>query len=138
MQLATRDLCLQDNSNFVIDAVFDEAHMREPDSLLTKLKMLTGVVEVGLFIGMARCAYFGNEDGSVTVRWSDGQEETLHEGQQPSISVKDVDTERSLKEELLTVDLEERETQEEEKLVTSNDAKAELNRKLEQLRMTST
>jgi hypothetical protein len=44
--------------------------MKEPEKLLHKLKMLTGVVEVGLFCGMARAAYFGNEDGSVTVRTS--------------------------------------------------------------------
>ena len=29
--------------------------------LLTKLKALTGVVEVGLFCNMAKAAYFGNE-----------------------------------------------------------------------------
>jgi len=34
--------------------------------------MLTGVVEVGLFCHMAKAAYFGNEDGSVTVRQNDG------------------------------------------------------------------
>jgi len=65
-----------DNGNFVIDAPFDEAHMREPLELLHRLKMLTGVVEVGLFCGMARAAYFGNEDGSVTVRWDDGRVES--------------------------------------------------------------
>lgn len=62
---------------------------------MTQIKMLTGVVEVGLFCHMAQAAYFGNEvrtsiplspvyfitdfvllfppqDGSVTVRWNDG------------------------------------------------------------------
>jgi ribose 5-phosphate isomerase len=29
--------------------------------LLTRIKMLTGVVEVGLFCHMAKAAYFGNE-----------------------------------------------------------------------------
>ena len=29
-----------DNGNFVIDATFDEAHMREPQELLFKLKVL--------------------------------------------------------------------------------------------------
>lgn len=29
--------------------------------LLERIKMLTGVVEVGLFCGMAKAAYFGNE-----------------------------------------------------------------------------
>ena len=31
-----------------------------------------GVVEVGLFCGLAKAAYFGNEDGSVTGKFSDG------------------------------------------------------------------
>ena len=35
--------------------------------------MLTGIVEVGLFCHMAKAAYFGNQDGSVTVRWNDGK-----------------------------------------------------------------
>lgn len=42
-----------DNGNFVIDATFDEAHMREPQELLFKLKMLTGIVEIGLFVESA-------------------------------------------------------------------------------------
>ncbi|PKC75398.1 ribose 5-phosphate isomerase [Rhizophagus irregularis] len=32
-----------------------------------KIKLLTGVVEVGLFVNMAKCAYFGNEDGSISI-----------------------------------------------------------------------
>jgi ribose 5-phosphate isomerase A len=38
---------------------------------------MTGVVEVGLFCGLAKAAYFGNEDGSVTARWEDGKEERI-------------------------------------------------------------
>lgn len=90
-----------DNGNFVIDATFDEAHMREPESLLTKLKMLTGVVEVGLFCGMARAAYFGNQDGSVTVRWSDGQSEILKEGEEAKITRDMVDSSSRVPEEAL-------------------------------------
>jgi len=64
--------------------------------LLKKIKMLTGVVEVGLFCGMAKAAYFGNavrpydseleenkitnivcQDGSVSVRWANGNTELL-------------------------------------------------------------
>ncbi|KAG9003852.1 ribose-5-phosphate isomerase rki1 [Tulasnella sp. JGI-2019a] len=63
-----------DNGNFVIDAPFSEADYKNPAELLTKLKMITGVVEVGLFCGMAKAAYFGNENGSVTLRKSDGSE----------------------------------------------------------------
>lgn len=54
-----------DNGNLVVDAVFDERLMREPGELLRELKKLTGVVEVGLFVGMARKAFIGLEDGSV-------------------------------------------------------------------------
>ncbi|KDQ16629.1 hypothetical protein BOTBODRAFT_186306 [Botryobasidium botryosum FD-172 SS1] len=66
-----------DNGNFVIDAPFPESHLRNPPALLQELKMLTGVVEVGLFCGMAKAAYFGNEDGSVAVRWDDGTKDTI-------------------------------------------------------------
>nr|ODN86039.1 ribose-5-phosphate isomerase [Cryptococcus depauperatus CBS 7841] len=63
---------VSDNGNFIIDAPFSEEMMRKPQDLLHRIKMLTGVVEVGLFCGMAKAAYFGNEDGSVTIRAQDG------------------------------------------------------------------
>ncbi|TDL20521.1 ribose 5-phosphate isomerase [Rickenella mellea] len=66
-----------DNGNFVIDAPFDEEWMKEPHDLLTKIKMLTGVVEVGLFCGMAEAAYFGTADGNVTIKWRDGRVEKV-------------------------------------------------------------
>jgi hypothetical protein len=50
-----------DNGNFVIDAPFEEALYKDPHTLLIQIKMLTGVVEVGLFCGMAKAAYFGNQ-----------------------------------------------------------------------------
>jgi hypothetical protein len=31
------------------------------EQLLTKIKMMTGVMEVGLFVDLAKAAYFGNE-----------------------------------------------------------------------------
>jgi len=61
-----------DNGNFVIDAPFDREKMIDPNVIVSQIKMLTGVVEVGLFCHMAKAAYFGNEDGSVTVRQNDG------------------------------------------------------------------
>ena len=129
----------------MIDAIFDEAHMREPDLLLSKIKMLTGVVECGLFIGMARAAYFGNEDGTVTVRWSDGQTEILKEGQEARIRREHVDEGKSLKGELLTVDLEyddrhgeEHEGKTDGQKVDTNVGREVLSRKLEELKMTST
>lgn len=70
-----------DNGNFVIDAPFPESQMKEPAKvytaftvhsiifticlilfqLLTELKLITGVVEVGLFCNIAKAAYFGNQ-----------------------------------------------------------------------------
>jgi len=66
-----------DNGNFVVDAPFDPAVLADPKELLVRLKMLTGVVEVGLFCDVAKAAYFGNQDGSVTIRWADGKLEQL-------------------------------------------------------------
>ncbi|KAG8944988.1 ribose-5-phosphate isomerase rki1 [Tulasnella sp. 419] len=51
---------VSDNGNFIIDAPFSEDYLKDPHELLTTIKMLTGVVEVGLFCGMAKAAYFGN------------------------------------------------------------------------------
>lgn len=68
-----------DNGNFVIDAVFTRDQMANPGptALLQQIKLLTGVVEVGLFCGMAKVAYFGNADGSVTVRHDNGKVEKV-------------------------------------------------------------
>lgn len=74
---------VSDNGNFVIDAPFDAEKMKDPYpvcrnflfyipglysrysqiccQLLAQIKMLTGVVEVGLFCHMAKAAYFGNQ-----------------------------------------------------------------------------
>ncbi|KAK9470446.1 ribose 5-phosphate isomerase A-domain-containing protein [Dipodascopsis tothii] len=61
---------ITDNMNFLIDAHFGP--IEDPATLATQIKLLVGVVEVGLFIKMADAAYFGNEDGSVTARNRDG------------------------------------------------------------------
>jgi len=50
---------ITDNGNFIIDAHFGE--IEDPEGLARSIKMLVGVVEVGLFINMANAAYFGNE-----------------------------------------------------------------------------
>ena len=43
--------------------------------------MLTGIVEVGLFCHMAKAAYFGNQDGSVTIKWHDGRVEKVDQNE---------------------------------------------------------
>nr|XP_020499019.1 ribose-5-phosphate isomerase [Labrus bergylta] len=55
-----------DNSNFILDWKFE--HAQNWKEVNTALKMIPGVVETGLFVGMAERAYFGMEDGSVKVR----------------------------------------------------------------------
>ncbi|KAL9940251.1 hypothetical protein V8E36_000956 [Tilletia maclaganii] len=64
-----------DNGNFCIDAPFPAAQMQDPAELLVRIKLLTGVVEVGLFCGMCKAAYFGNDDeaGTITIKTADGQ-----------------------------------------------------------------
>ncbi|KAF8956598.1 ribose-5-phosphate isomerase [Flammula alnicola] len=68
---------VSDNGNFIIDAPFGREHMIDPYVIMAQIKMLTGVVEVGLFCKMAKAAYFGNPDGSVTVRSIDGKTEQI-------------------------------------------------------------
>jgi len=63
---------VSDNGNFVIDAPFSRELIKDPYVLLPKIKLLTGVVEVGLFCNIAQAAYFGNQDGSVTVKRAEG------------------------------------------------------------------
>ena len=46
---------ITDNGNAVLDAVFGEIH--NPAELEVKLKMIPGVVETGLFVGLATTAY---------------------------------------------------------------------------------
>ncbi|CAG8560172.1 9102_t:CDS:2 [Dentiscutata heterogama] len=66
---------ITDNGNFVVDAYFGKldgqqflgddnlTFINSPSEVLKRIKLLTGVVEVGLFVGMAEIAYFGEEDG---------------------------------------------------------------------------
>lgn len=56
-----------DNGNFVIDADFPPEAAADPAALHTKLKLTPGIIETGIFPGMAVKAYFGQEDGSVQV-----------------------------------------------------------------------
>lgn len=55
---------ITDNGNFLIDADYGE--IVDPAGLAAEIKKLVGVVEVGLFVGMADAAYFGN-DGTMVL-----------------------------------------------------------------------
>lgn len=64
---------MTDNGNFVIDSPWDESYMLNPADLLHRIKMLTGVLEVGLFCQMASAAFFGEEDGTVLIKYATGK-----------------------------------------------------------------
>ncbi|KAF9545454.1 ribose-5-phosphate isomerase rki1 [Mortierella hygrophila] len=66
MAVAKAGPVVTDNGNFIIDAPF--GLIKDPVKCLRDIKLITGVVEVGLFCNMAEVAYFGCEDGSVTIR----------------------------------------------------------------------
>ncbi|KAG7248138.1 hypothetical protein CRUP_009295, partial [Coryphaenoides rupestris] len=55
-----------DNGNFILDWKFESAQNWK--EVNTEIKMIPGVVETGLFVGMAERVYFGMEDGTVRIR----------------------------------------------------------------------
>ncbi|CAB59692.1 Ribose-5-phosphate isomerase [Schizosaccharomyces pombe] len=64
-----------DNGNFIIDAHF--GLIKNPKELFAKIKLLVGVVEVGLFCDMISAVYFGSKDGSVTVKKASGEKHII-------------------------------------------------------------
>jgi len=54
---------VSDNGNFIIDADF--GIIKNPLDLNLKILQIPGVVDSGLFLGMAQMAYIGQEDGTV-------------------------------------------------------------------------
>jgi ribose 5-phosphate isomerase A len=50
-----------DNSNYILDCAFGP--IESPDSLASRLDRITGVVEHGLFIGMATEVHVGTTSG---------------------------------------------------------------------------
>ena len=57
---------ITDNGNFILDWQFKSAGNWQ--DINSELINIPGVIETGLFIKMAKMAYFGNSDGKVTVR----------------------------------------------------------------------
>ncbi len=57
---------LTDNGNEILDCVFPEG-IEDPAGLEADLDRIPGVVESGLFVGLAQVCFVGEEDGTCTV-----------------------------------------------------------------------
>ena len=55
-----------DNGNFIIDLKFPKP-IDEPEKVAIDLKMIPGVIETGLFIGMADEVHVGKDDGAYII-----------------------------------------------------------------------
>lgn len=67
MAVAKAGPVVTDNGNFILDWKEYRQDL-EWGNVDREMKMIPGVVETGLFVGMAKKAYFGTEDGSVVER----------------------------------------------------------------------
>lgn len=62
LRLKNNETFITDNNNVIIDCVFPH-NITNPANLHTQLKMITGVVETGLFINMTNKAIIGTKNG---------------------------------------------------------------------------
>lgn len=65
MAIAKAGPCITDNHNFLLDWFFEGSAATDFDGINREIQMIPGVIDTGLFIGMASKAYFGMADGSV-------------------------------------------------------------------------
>lgn len=82
------DPFITDNNNFILDWNFPKNKYVTTEDLAalhTRLILLPGVVETGLFIGVAERAYFATADGNVTLRLRPGH--SVHFSQNHTSSV---------------------------------------------------
>lgn len=63
-----------DGGNFIVDFqignILQSQNSYSPKTLDALLRTIPGVLETGIFAGMARNVFFGNADGTVTTRSS--------------------------------------------------------------------
>ncbi|HFK1681177.1 ribose-5-phosphate isomerase RpiA [Bacillus sp. SRB1LM] len=62
LRLKNNETFITDNNNIIIDCVFPH-NITNPAHLHTQLKMITGVVETGLFVNMTSKAIIGTKNG---------------------------------------------------------------------------
>ncbi|USB32161.1 ribose-5-phosphate isomerase RpiA [Paenibacillus sp. YPG26] len=65
IRMKGEDIVVTDNGNYIIDASF--GRIESPQQLAEELKRITGIVDHGLFIGIATRAVIGYEDGRTEV-----------------------------------------------------------------------
>lgn len=68
MAVAKAGPCVTDNGNFILDWVFNPEQDIVWPEVNQKIQMIPGVVETGLFVNMAKCAYFGLASGEVELK----------------------------------------------------------------------
>lgn len=68
MAVAKAGPCVTDNGNFILDWNFDQNKYIDWNEVNTKIISIPGVVETGLFVDMAKHAYFGLSDGTIQER----------------------------------------------------------------------
>uniref|UniRef100_A0A182WF58 ribose-5-phosphate isomerase n=1 Tax=Anopheles minimus TaxID=112268 RepID=A0A182WF58_9DIPT len=68
MAVAKAGPVVTDNGNFILDWNFPDEKEHDWDAVNREIMMIPGVVDTGLFVGMASKAYFGQKDGTVTER----------------------------------------------------------------------
>jgi len=56
-------ICFTDNSNLLLDCASGDELIRDPERLAASIRAMVGVVEHGLFLGMADVALIADEDG---------------------------------------------------------------------------
>ncbi len=56
-----------DNGNFILDLQFRQP-LEDPDNMAVNLKMIPGVIETGLFVGMADEVHVGTDDGAYIMK----------------------------------------------------------------------
>lgn len=68
MAVAKAGPCVTDNGNFILDWDFPVDTIHDWAAVNAQIIGIPGVIETGLFIGMADKAYFGQADGEVIER----------------------------------------------------------------------
>ncbi len=68
LRMHTNEPLRTDNGNLIVDCRFQR--IADPATMAEQIKTITGVVEVGLFIGVADLVIVGKKDGSVAEKWA--------------------------------------------------------------------